>query len=354
MPWSRSAGPTRSRPATTAGSAPRRSSTRIGTTPRWPRPTATNLARTIWTEGRARKFPELVLYPRAEPGLVAVEGSVVDRAGRSVPDVAVWIATDAGTPIRTASDVLGRFRLEGVPPRRSFLFAEAQGFRFFGRLLDPGAGSVSIELTRPDERPTGPMRTLPPPRPRAEERALARRLILPYVERLLKDGGPARGWPVAGAGRPRVLRPGAGAGDRRPRDPRRPSSPLDLRRAMWEDGRAEAMAVIEAMPDGEWRARGHLAASRAIPADRAPGPDRSGRPGAGAGPRHREPGTTASAGSVRSPGVTSTWARSRRGGCCSARPCRRPARCRRRGRAASCAACSPRSWRGSTRPPRWS
>ena len=123
--------------ARTAGSAPRRSSTRIGYTPRWPRPTATSWRGPSGPRARPGCSPSWCCIPGPSRAWSPSRArSLTARAGRS----RTWPSGSRPTrarPIRTASDVLGRFRLEGVPPRRSFLFAEAEGFRFFGRLLDP-------------------------------------------------------------------------------------------------------------------------------------------------------------------------------------------------------------------------
>jgi hypothetical protein len=225
-------------------------------------------ARTNWTPGKARTFPELALRPSASERVAAVEGTVRDRGGKPVVGATVWTTDEAGTPIRTKADAGGRFRIEGGRARRSLLFVEADGFRFFGRVIEPGTASVSIALTRSEERPTGSMTTMPPPLPRADERALSRRLVLPYVERILEEGGsggwrsraldalaysePARVLAIVEGGIPGTLRR------------------LACARAMWEDGRAEALAVIESISAGEWRVRGHLQASRAIPAAERP------------------------------------------------------------------------------------
>jgi protocatechuate 3,4-dioxygenase beta subunit len=223
-------------------------------------------ARTPWVAGQARTFPELVLRPRARPGLAAYEGSVLDRSGRPVIGAAVWTTNESGTPIRTATDAGGRFRLSGIPPRPTFLFVEATGFRFQGRVIDPAAGPVSIALTGSDEPPS-PLTTLPTARPRAEERALARRVLLPYAERVIKEGDESS--------RLRSLETLALS------DPARVLEIIEtgvfanpwfndyLRRAcaqaLWEDSRAEALAVVEAMQAAEWRARGHLDACDAMP-----------------------------------------------------------------------------------------
>lgn len=154
-------------------------------------------ARTWWIAGTARTFPEVVLRAEAPVRPPAVVGSVADRGGRPVADASVWTTNESGRPIRTRTDADGRFRLENVPPRRSFLFVEAAGFRFFGKILDPSAGKAeSIALTRTSERPTGSMTTLPPPKPRAQERELVTRLLLPYLERVMKEGDSSTTWQI--------------------------------------------------------------------------------------------------------------------------------------------------------------
>src|SRR5262249_5893289 len=98
-----------------------------------------DLARTIWTEGKARTFPEVVLYPRAE-----LTGTVSDRADRPVAGAAARMIGDSGEMIPATADAQGRFRLEGYPTRPTFLFVKAAGFRFFGRVFDPAAEPISI------------------------------------------------------------------------------------------------------------------------------------------------------------------------------------------------------------------
>jgi hypothetical protein len=225
-------------------------------------------ARTEWTRGKARTFAELVLQPREEPGAGDVAGSLVDRNGRPVVGAMVWTTDGAGNPLRARSDDRGGFRLEVAPARRSFLFVEAAGFRFSGRVIDPAAGPISIALTRSDERPAGSMTTLQSARPRAEERALARRLILPYAERAIKEGDQQtrlRTLETLALSDPaRVLEFVANTGFDNPwfNDYLRRA----CARALWADDRAEALAVVEAMQGAEWRALGHLDACDAIPA----------------------------------------------------------------------------------------
>lgn len=223
-------------------------------------------ARTGWTPGKSRTFPELVLRPRAEQGFAAVEGSAADRAGRPVAGAAVWIASDPGQEIRATTDALGRFRLEGVPPTRAFLFVEADGFRFSGRAIDPGAGSVAVALTRSDERPTATMTTLPPPLAGDEMRALARRVFRSPAERILKEGRPGfRSLMLMSLAR---IDPAwtleiiendvavvAVDGPIR----------LECARALWERDRDGAIAVVDASTGARWRASGLLTVSRWLP-----------------------------------------------------------------------------------------
>ncbi len=222
-------------------------------------------ARTAWTAARARTFRDAVLRPQAVQGLAAVEGSVRDRVGKPVAGAAVWIASDAGPPIRarrpmpaagsgwraSSAPVVPVRRGGGVPLRRP--------------RDRPRRRSALNALTRSDEQPSATMTTLPPARPRAEERSLAREVFIPYAERVLKEGWPGTRFlmlDVPGRGSIR-----ARAGGRRERGPhgRR-------RRAI----RLECPGPLGARPrrgdrgdrlskDPRARAAGHLAVSRWLP-----------------------------------------------------------------------------------------
>ncbi len=73
---------------------------------------------------------------------------------------------------------------------RYFSLHAREGFRFFGRLIKPGEGETTVELTRIGEQPTREMRMLPDPIPLEESRALARRLIEPYWKKAVSAGNP--------------------------------------------------------------------------------------------------------------------------------------------------------------------
>jgi hypothetical protein len=76
-----------------------------------------------------------------------------------------------------------------VADGRTFLFASKDGFRFLAQPIGPEAEKVSLTLTRTDEAPERTLTTLPSALPHDEELALARRLLDPYAERVLKNQG---------------------------------------------------------------------------------------------------------------------------------------------------------------------
>ncbi len=107
------------------------------------RPTASDFART---------FPDVVLRAEDPPRKTAFAGRIVDRDGRAVADASVWTTNEWGRPIRARTDADGRFHLENVPPRRSFLFVEAAGFRFFGKIIDTATGRRGVNRADPNHR----------------------------------------------------------------------------------------------------------------------------------------------------------------------------------------------------------
>ena len=103
-----------------------------------------------WTRfrpGDQSSFPDLVVG-RTRP----LEGRVSDSQGKPVPAVKVRFLCDDESRPETTSDEQGRFRLE-VPPARgaTLLFADARGFRFAGRLVEPTGGPVNLTLMRTSE-----------------------------------------------------------------------------------------------------------------------------------------------------------------------------------------------------------
>jgi hypothetical protein len=123
-----------------------------------------------------------VLLPMIQRPLRTISGRVVDRQGKPVPGIEVFQSGDGPERTATKTGADGRFAVGGFRQGPVFLFARGEGFRFFRRLIKPGEGDVTVELTRTNERPARVMRMLPDPIPLEESRALARRLIEPCWE----------------------------------------------------------------------------------------------------------------------------------------------------------------------------
>jgi hypothetical protein len=142
----------------------------------------------ITTRGERATLPPLTIRR-----LQTIAGRIADRQGK--PVAGAKVVQPGGGP-STTTDEAGRFRLAGARPGRSFLLARREGFRFGGTLLD-GRDDQPVELilTRPGEPPERMMRTLPGPIPEEESRALARRVLMPYLKRAVAEGDdPAKLW----------------------------------------------------------------------------------------------------------------------------------------------------------------
>jgi protocatechuate 3,4-dioxygenase beta subunit len=172
------------------------------TTPPWLRPDLSYRAevqaagfvpaRTEWLASAAGKvlaFPDVVLVPA--PQTRTISGRVVDRHGRTVADAVVFQSGDGPRRTRTTTDGEGRFRLPGVYEGRAFLFVERESFRFRGYPVDVNGQAVALMLVRASEPAGEPLHTLPPALSRAEEKALARRVLAPLVKDF-SGGEPGR------------------------------------------------------------------------------------------------------------------------------------------------------------------
>ena len=119
-------------------------------------------------------------------------GSSTAGASRSL-GARIRQAGDGPLPTETLSEIDGRFRLPGVLEGPAFVFAEKDGHRpsFAGcpvSAFEADSPAVKVVLARTDEPPAVAYHTLPPALPVEEEKALARRLIEPYVEKVLAQG----------------------------------------------------------------------------------------------------------------------------------------------------------------------
>lgn len=121
--------------------------------------------------------------------LRAIEGRVVDRKGQPVADALVFQSGDGPMRTEATADRDGRFSLPGFLEGQGFVFARKDGYRLAFAPCDvPAGGAVTVALTRADEAPSAAYRTLPPPLPAEEEKALARRLIRPEADRIIASG----------------------------------------------------------------------------------------------------------------------------------------------------------------------
>ena len=114
-------------------------------------------------------------------------GEVRDRKGRPVAGVRVFLT--GGEPSAT-TDAQGRFDLKEISPGKSLLLAEAPGFRLQGWPIDASAPGVAptFTLARTGEAADRAMQPMADPIPPAESRALADRLMEPYLNAVLEKG----------------------------------------------------------------------------------------------------------------------------------------------------------------------
>ena len=88
------------------------------------------------------------------------------------------------------ADDHGRFALTGIHPAKSVILVEQSGFRLQGWLVDPSAhvDVGPLTLVRANETPEQVMKPLADPIPPAESRALADRLLEPYLRDPIGNG----------------------------------------------------------------------------------------------------------------------------------------------------------------------
>jgi hypothetical protein len=112
--------------------------------------------------------------------LSSISGRALDRQGKPVASIEVLQSGDGPERTAVVTDAAGQFTLGGYSRGPAFLFARGRGYRFTGRLVEPGDRNVTLEITRLDDPAARAMRMLADPTPLEESRALARRLIEPF------------------------------------------------------------------------------------------------------------------------------------------------------------------------------
>jgi hypothetical protein len=214
-------------------------------------------------EGDRTTIPEIRLR-----GLRTVTGRVIDRQGRAIPGVRVFLPS--GGP-GTSSDAEGRFALAGIPPGTTVILVERGGFRLQGQLVDPATRSEvgSLTLVRTGESPGAVMKPLADPIPHEEARALADRLLAPYLP---EDPGKGedRAWLAAieALGQFDLDRALELLQDRTFRDDDFlfQSTRASLAARAAETDPASAEALVEAIPDPLLKARALADVAGALPA----------------------------------------------------------------------------------------
>ena len=126
------------------------------------------------------RLADVVLMPPR-----SVAGRVVDRQGRPVAGAEIVAGGESASAL---TDDQGKFRLVGLNPDRSFLVVRRDGFRIDGRLLGAGDAEIEVVLARFDEPAARSMTTLSSPIPLEERRRLARRVLEPFLVKVLAKG----------------------------------------------------------------------------------------------------------------------------------------------------------------------
>jgi RNA polymerase sigma factor (sigma-70 family) len=212
-------------------------------------------------DARPLAFPDLVLQRSR-----ALQGRVLDRDGKPVAGVRL-LYVDGRNRLTAMTDAEGRYRLEGVREAAGFLFAQKDGFRFYGQDSDPKVDRVDVVLARTTEPVARAMKTLPSPLTKKERLGLAARVLEPGLKRILAGGDDEK--------RLRPLEVLARI------DPGRVLEQLDkkaiknawiqdyLRRAVAQalltDSPDEARTVIDAMKDPGFRSIGYCDLADALP-----------------------------------------------------------------------------------------
>lgn len=148
-------------------------------------------ASTKWLAAADLEAPELRL--RKSIGVRELTGRVVDSFGNPVAGAEVFQSLDAPSWERGQTDAGGWFTLDNVPDAPALVFASKEGWRFLGRRVEPVERSVEIVLRSFAEPPSAPLRPIPSPISREEERTIARELIARVHEKF----GDARNLPAA-------------------------------------------------------------------------------------------------------------------------------------------------------------
>ncbi|QEH35013.1 hypothetical protein OJF2_35580 [Aquisphaera giovannonii] len=210
-------------------------------------------------DGTASLADVVLMPPRS------ISGRVADRRGQPVAGADV---VAGGSGVSTATDDRGAFRLDGLPPGPAMLVVRRDGFRIDGRLVGEAEGPVEVTLARFDEPAASAMTTLPSPIPVEERRRLARRVLDPFLTRVLAKGKDS---PKSWALRSLMVFDPAAALDALEKTPFEKTEYYqsflrsELAWAMMRDDPDEAAAVAEGIPQAFRRAQTLVGIAASLP-----------------------------------------------------------------------------------------
>ena len=142
----------------------------------------------VTLDGERTTFPAIRLRP-----LRKLTGQVHDRHGRPIAGARVFLP--AGGPSSVA-DGRGRFNLRDILPDKTFVLVQQPGFRIQGWPVDPAtqAGELGLTLVRDGEAPEHRMTAIEEPIPLEQARALAIRVLEPYLQEVRETHGEESTW----------------------------------------------------------------------------------------------------------------------------------------------------------------
>jgi hypothetical protein len=165
----------------------------------------------------------------------------------------------------TVTDREGGFDLPSVRAEPAFVFVAKHGYRFQGKAIGADDSAVVVTVSRRDEPPPGPLATLGPPLPRAEELALLHRVFDGYAEQAIRDGSANQRYEVLriliDLDRARAIEL---LGDERFEPWQIDNARLELARRLVRDSSDEARELIEAIRDTNMRSYAYSKASVAL------------------------------------------------------------------------------------------
>jgi CarboxypepD_reg-like domain len=136
----------------------------------------------VTLNGERAAIPAIRLQP-----LRQVTGQINDRQGRPVAGARVFVPASGPA---TATDPQGRFTLAGINQGKTVILVQQTGYRLQGWLIDPLAHAEvgPFTLLRTSEAVEPVMKPLAEPIPAEESRALANRLLEPFLHDGMEKG----------------------------------------------------------------------------------------------------------------------------------------------------------------------